>query len=895
MSLYWQACIDFNVSGVLSGAGDALLYALASFGRSLYSPFRLNALEYTGSVGEIVAAALETKGLIDQGKILENSELLKTIAALGWIFSIAMAIGSVAVFGGYKQALYLLVGPAFFLFMITETTTTDGTKMRVGDRDYPNSKADQNEFLHYIHAITNADGSTGSANISLFFAIWDSMVSEGVQKVVSVILDTKNRADLRFKARERMLSYVLMKVPQEAGLLKLMIAGTFGQCAEATGDYMIAGQSKHKNTPVKLRDTTDVSHATDRADELWEFPSTVHLDMQMKRWLFAKKGLSGFENVWWDESSIAREINVSCKQTWAWMYSGLSAIAEQLKQAKDYQGMSPDKSDIPWTDVEKDVEKFLQGKSNDVTAIISAFLLKNTINLSAHSALQSTLYAQSPFNKEKNKAIFGLLQRAEAHGGYFQMQYFSRAIPYVQGLMLYLLAVAFPFFAIFLVLPGRATTFFVWCSLWVWVKSWDIGFALVHVAREILWQTMKHRVDTFEQKLDWTDPTSVFAVIFNNDPLNTQNTYWEMTSILTCAVPLVTAYFCLGATDFFDMFVHSLDQTAARFGAQETAASLRHVGNEVEHEMRLQEAKMQLGYADAAHTNPQATTITGVPLAREGFMGTMDSGAANLRPSETAAAARLSAYLLQVATPDYLDRIGQTTKDFDDLERDVNYSRKTEGGKDVYTPRFTSNRTMPLPRSFLMTMAASGNGLGGVLNHKLGAEAMKEVYGNKAGEKGERTWAQAIQDWAERPEHAGTKLTIAHAFRGMPSLDSNVVLHGNPETGRSLLKALYGDQAKDKEGMTWRDLYLEQGQIQRGHGAILAQLTERNQFVRIKAAAEGMADFAAIRQMNASMGAQATDQSSINQVPGLTDFLGVLIQRADEDSVYKKGRKWEPE
>ena len=64
--------------------------------------------QYSGGVGNIIAAALETKGLIDQANILVNfRETLELIAALAWLFSIAMAIGAVAVFGHYKQGLYL--------------------------------------------------------------------------------------------------------------------------------------------------------------------------------------------------------------------------------------------------------------------------------------------------------------------------------------------------------------------------------------------------------------------------------------------------------------------------------------------------------------------------------------------------------------------------------------------------------------------------------------------------------------------------------------------------------------------------------------------------------------------------------------------------------------------
>jgi hypothetical protein len=160
--------------------------------------------------------------------------------------------------------------------------------------------------------------------------------------------------------------------------------------------------------------------------------------------------------------------------------------------------------------------------------------------------------------------------------------------------MLYLLSIAFPFFAIFLVMPGRATSFFVWCSLWVWVKSWDIGFALVHVARDVLWHIFKHRVNMYKWDIDWSDPMSILAVIYNNDPIMNQNTYWEITSMLTVLVPLLTAHLCLGATGVYDMFKNSIDQVANRFGRVEAAASRRYVGNMIDDAQKRQQFRYAL-------------------------------------------------------------------------------------------------------------------------------------------------------------------------------------------------------------------------------------------------------------------------------------------------------------
>ena len=68
---------------------------------------------------------------------------------------------------------------------------------------------------------------------------------------------------------------------------------------------------------------------------------------------------------------------------------------------------------------------------------------------------------------------------------------FAMIIPYLQGLLLYGLSIAFPFFALMLIVPGKAGAFITWMTLWAWVKSWDVGWALVAVIDDMLWNMKK--------------------------------------------------------------------------------------------------------------------------------------------------------------------------------------------------------------------------------------------------------------------------------------------------------------------------------------------------------------------------------------------------------------------
>jgi hypothetical protein len=60
-------------------------------------------------------------------------------------------------------------------------------------------------------------------------------------------------------------------------------------------------------------------------------------------------------------------------------------------------------------------------------------------------------------------------------------------IPYYQGILIYFLAVVFPFWSALVLVPGRAGAFLYLPLAWFWIKSWDIGFAIVMVLDRLLW------------------------------------------------------------------------------------------------------------------------------------------------------------------------------------------------------------------------------------------------------------------------------------------------------------------------------------------------------------------------------------------------------------------------
>lgn len=70
---------------------------------------------------------------------------------------------------------------------------------------------------------------------------------------------------------------------------------------------------------------------------------------------------------------------------------------------------------------------------------------------------------------------------------YAEVYTWAMMVPYLQGVLLYLLAIAYPFACILVVMPGMHKTIFTWMSFWAWVKLWDVGFAICMLLERSLW------------------------------------------------------------------------------------------------------------------------------------------------------------------------------------------------------------------------------------------------------------------------------------------------------------------------------------------------------------------------------------------------------------------------
>lgn len=754
--------------------------------------------QFDGGVGHIVAAALQTKGIIDQAKILENLTELNSIASLFYLFAIAMAVGSVAVFGNYRQSIYFLIGPALYTFMVTTTVDTDGVKAKMGSYEIPNSIGRQTEFLKHIRAI---DDNGGTKKVSLAYALVDGMATEVVQEVTQLLVNTSNRDHLRFVARERALSFLLLELPTD-GPLPLLVSRHQAECSEAIRNYIQSGVDTKRdlNAMSIARSDADVAKIKAAGDKAWKEEFGMNFvtgaDVQIKRYLKAMSGQPGFGNIGINNPEDA--FRASCKDVWQWIGASFKLRAEKAFE-ENYKHGSKEK-DI--------VEPPVNDQVRDAISVdyLAANMYRNTIYSSSNSQLQAQMFQNSPINQQDLSAAFTHHPGAHARGGYFGMKYFANSIPYIQGLILYLLSIGFPFFAVLLVMPGKAMNFMIWVSLWVWVKSWDIGFALVLVCKDMFWHILKHRYNNFDQGgVDWADPSSVFSIILNNDPLATQNLYFELSSFLTVSVPFLTAHFCLGATGMFEMFRNSIDQTSQRFRTWEQKSGTRERLNLVERETAQLEAALSEHGADRAQQKMSTGMLSNGKFisgrgaqdnlgraigrdTREAYMSGQNSGmVANATNRHLMTAYNLWNSHTKLGNDEWRAQFSKEMAQLDSFEDGVNM-KKDETGKMVPLPDGTALYNIPAgfkeigPTKDATKTTLEQNVPQDVLLAHAAAEK-KHNDDNKDNKDKQRhsgidvnqpiTWKEFITRDAQS---RGERVVLPHAFRGMDRMEAGVTI-----------------------------------------------------------------------------------------------------------------------
>ena len=450
--------------------------------------------------------------------------------------------------------------------MVFTTVDTYGTAFQFGAR------IDTQQMERQKIALSSSFPSYSSerpAKVSWFFANFDRLVSYTVQRIVAVIVDTVNKEDLIALARERILARVLQGRevdPQFGSLFQLLLQG---DCSEFLEKSRLLSEKRYLDPVQGSQLHKDREKYETKLQEIGAQKIVAISSVPLVDYLKA------------NSFTVPNPPNFSCQEIWN--------MTVKLLEKESSTALTPtvheqEQFDVPWatvigsvqlklcTEWQQDKEKCKSMKSDELPEIakriVMAQMVKNTLGTTPHSMFTSQVAGHGIWeNGDDHRRLLGDVVSMEQNSYRFLISYLAATIPYLQGLLLYMLSAMFPFFAIFFLLPGRYTAFLVWPFLWLWVKSWDVGYAIVYLFREVLWDLFPYvgqarGAENFDKMVwDSSNPIYLFNLVYGGDPTANASLYWTIVGCLTLAVPCVTGYLCLGTSELFNAFKMAFEDT----------------------------------------------------------------------------------------------------------------------------------------------------------------------------------------------------------------------------------------------------------------------------------------------------------------------------------------------
>lgn len=152
-----------------------------------------------------------------------------------------------------------------------------------------------------------------------------------------------------------------------------------------------------------------------------------------------------------------------------------------------------------WRVAELDADLQPTGNFNSLATPEQKQFVKNMVLL--HLFRNEIAFAQNPINErwsesERSIDYTEAYQRTVgSKSKYGELYTWAKMMPYIQGVLLYLLAIAYPFCCVVMVIPGWWKTLFTWMAFWAWAKSWDLGFAIVQTLERSIWAMVGNHQD----------------------------------------------------------------------------------------------------------------------------------------------------------------------------------------------------------------------------------------------------------------------------------------------------------------------------------------------------------------------------------------------------------------
>ncbi len=499
--------------------------------------------ETAGSVGSLIGAAMESAGHMAQSQILDqlNGPVGSGLGGLLFLIGVIGAVITVAVGGVFRHARWLLVGPAIFYFLISERVNSDGAEWRFGDRVH-----DMATVFRADNGILNA-GSGRAGRVSRGFLVWDRLTSDVIQTLISLLKLTQDGSDLDFLAKTDRYMQIFAAQSDDPFLTFFLGIALNNQCSR----YYSLQRIAHDTSELPDR----ISYARDVLAVMGEHTIVFNLAERpdLEEWVktVLREGAAPYlgpltcQDLWNLGVALVREVVARQFIDHLTRYNlpdGLSPATAQSRLLRRF-GMRVANGQVVRDAGVSDEQRMIY-LLNELTArLLVRELAQRRPQIAAMSMDE---HPQLAFGEAGREMDQGTARAIRSQGYADEYQYKGEliagalAMPHIQGMILYYLAMSFPIFALVSILPGRQRAVLTWMGLWLWAKLWDFGLAVVMMVDNLLYALLPHGEPLQTEAL--MNPGRAMNTIFEVDPTFSAHTYYNLLACCMFAIPAVTGF-----------------------------------------------------------------------------------------------------------------------------------------------------------------------------------------------------------------------------------------------------------------------------------------------------------------------------------------------------------------
>lgn len=514
-----------------------------------------------GSVGTVVGAVMETAGHFMQSAFIDTFEsgLATSLGGLLYVTAILSALTIVALGGNYKFGRWFLFGPILFYALVFVRVDSCGVVVRHGDRVVdPEVIWDKSKGLANIGRIADGDNALRAsvsedgnlcaespARISAVFELWNNLTSSVINSFVKLLRLDQRGADFDFISKvdrftslftenidDPIINDIVSSIVQTscgdayATAQQLIVPNLADYQKQALDERLKKEMARVVVNPqeiarvkqfIKQRATVDPDKDEDgllTCQELWGLATDVLRTHALD--IFA--GIADVGEIA-DKDQRAREVLQRLAKKFALAYNTKTGEFAVLQEQEAIVGIINEKA----------VRLFLENLRQ-----LNPSLRKGDLNATQYRSLVGDVGGKEEMADSIRSA--SATEEFREKGRFLQTM---MSLPYVQGILLYFLAMLYPFFCVFAILPGRHETVMMWFGLWFWVKLWDFGFAVVMLIDELMYTLMPH--SPFISDAALADPVAAFKSALSVDPTYSVYVYYNIMASCLAAVPILTA------------------------------------------------------------------------------------------------------------------------------------------------------------------------------------------------------------------------------------------------------------------------------------------------------------------------------------------------------------------